>query len=138
MTIARRRVTTILGGLAALFAAMGSARIARAGSKEVWPVFIYFPEHHAWGQLGATRDSPDDKSYIAISINVDGNDKQLGQIVFDDGKGQVISCNTTSERKVRALEAAASDAVIDVYWDDKKNCEIIEITNASYNPPKRP
>ncbi len=126
----KRSVGAVVAGLL-----MGGS--AWAGYKATNTVGNTPSSREAWGSMAAARNSANDVEYIGCEVKTTIGGGPVVTCLARNAAGTTVQCTSNNSWMVQAANAISPEAMLRFHWNLSNECDIIEVENYSYHPPKQ-
>jgi len=116
---------------------------ATAGLKSSVPVGVNLSAGHAWGAMGAARNTSNNVEYIGCGVETSWSSGlfNLAPLVTCSGRsagGTSFMCTSIDPKILAAVRGLTGDANLDLEWDSSGECVSIGVSIYSDNAAKNP
>jgi hypothetical protein len=130
--------TKLFGALSIGAVVVFAGVTAFAGSKSSFPLQVNLSTRNAWGDISATRNSPDTKAYFWCQVNANTSGAYLVSCSGADTLGTAFSCTSSNANIIAAARSIEGDGYVDLFWDASGVCTALSVRKGSIIAPKAP
>jgi hypothetical protein len=87
--------------------------------------------------MAAARNSANDVEYIGCEVKTTIGGGPWVTCIARNAAGTSVQCTSNNSWMIQAANAISPEAMLRFHWSLSNECDIIEVENYSYHPPKQ-